>query len=42
MEIIKEKKEAGNPVEKQNNNKNEIEIEKENYILPLQWKKKKN
>ena len=40
MEIIKEKKEAGNPMEKQNNNKNEIEIEKENYTIPPPVKKK--
>ena len=42
MEIINEKKEAGNPVKKQNNKKNEIEIEKEkeNYTLPPPVKKK--
>lgn len=42
MEIINEKKEAGNPEKKQNNKKNEIEIEKEkeNYTLPPPVKKK--
>ena len=40
MEIVKEKKEAGNLAEKPNKQKNDIEIEKENYTLPPPVKKK--